>query len=127
MIYYSWNSVLLHAKSDKKILEFFKEICSGKPPTLLKPWVRQVLMSTSKRNNYVINPIPLVYAKGVRDSDKVVYLALASLRDHKRLVLYNEKHLDIRAVIDTALLSAVDSNPLLTVNDNKIYFKYEEN
>lgn len=127
MIYYSWNSVILHAKSDKKILEFFKEICSGKPSALLKLWVRQVLMSTSKRNSYLINPIPLVYAKGVRDSDKVVYLALASLREHKRLVLYNEKHLDTRAVIDTELLSAVDSNPLLTVNDNKIYFKYEEN
>ena len=127
MIYYSWKSVLLHAKSDRKILEFFKEICSGKPSTLLKLWVQRALMSTSSRSNYLINPIPLIYARGISDYHKVEYIALASLRDHKRLVLYNEKHLDLRAISDPELLNAVHSNPLLTVNDNKIYFKYEEN
>ncbi len=114
-------------KTDRKIIELFKEISSGKPFSLYKPWVKQVLASTKRHTSYLINPIPLVNSKGVTDRDKVFYLGLASMRSYNRYVLYNEKHLDIRVIGNPDLLEAIKNNPLLTINDNNIHFKYEEN
>lgn len=57
---------------------------------------------------------------------KIQYLKLAAKRDYTLYKLYGLKWLDMSFMPDLNL-TAIQSNPLIKIIDNKIYFKYEEN
>lgn len=127
MLHFNWDVIALNCKTDNKILDFFKEITSNKPLACYKRWVQHILAKSLKRPSYIIDPIKPLYFRGCTTSDKVLYFGLAGLRSYNRYVLYNETHLDLRMIKNPETLNAINNNPLLTINDNKIYFKFEEN
>ena len=56
---------------------------------------------------------------------KSQYIRLAGRRDYSLYKLYRVTYLDLSYFKDIDL-DAIKHNPLLTITDNKIYFKYED-
>ena len=56
---------------------------------------------------------------------KAQYIRLAGRRDYVLYKLYGYRYLDLSYFLDIDL-NAIKYNPLLTITENKIYFKYEE-
>lgn len=77
-------------------------------------------------NSYLINPDGF-FADNITDIIyKSQYIQLAGRRDYSSYKLYNVKYLDLSYFKDIAL-DNIKTNPLITITQNKIYFKYEEN
>jgi hypothetical protein len=77
-------------------------------------------------NSYLINPDGF-FADNITDIIyKSQYIQLAGRRDYGAYKLYNVKYLDLSYFKDIAL-DNIKTNPLITITQNKIYFKYEEN
>jgi len=76
-------------------------------------------------NNYLLNPAPLFSDKTTDVAYKAQYIRLAGRRDYFQYKYYKTKHLDLSYYTDINL-DAIKTNPLLTITDNKIHFKYEE-
>lgn len=77
-------------------------------------------------NSYLINPDGF-FADNITDIIyKSQYIQLAGRRDYSLYKLYNVKYLDLSYFKDIAL-DNIKTNPLITITQNKIYFKYEEN
>lgn len=56
---------------------------------------------------------------------KAQYIRLAGRRDYLLYKLYNYNYLDLSYFLDINV-NTIQHNPLLTITENKIYFKYEE-
>jgi hypothetical protein len=77
-------------------------------------------------NSYLINPDGF-FADNITDIIyKSQYIQLAGRRDYSLYKLFNVKHLDLSYFKDIDL-DNIKTNPLITITQNKIYFKYEEN
>jgi len=77
-------------------------------------------------NSYLINPDGF-FADNITDIIyKSQYIQLAGRRDYSLYKLYDVKYLDLSYFKDIAL-DNIKTNPLITITQNKIYFKYEEN
>jgi hypothetical protein len=77
-------------------------------------------------NSYLINPDGF-FADNITDIIyKSQYIQLAGRRDYSAYKLYNVKYLDLSFFKDIDL-DNIKTNPLITITQNKIYFKYEEN
>lgn len=76
-------------------------------------------------NSYLINPRPLLESdKGVDILYKMQYVELAARRDYSLYKLYGIKTLPLSYYPDLNL-QAIKHNPLLTIINNEIHFKYE--
>lgn len=76
-------------------------------------------------NSYLLNARDLFSDKNTDIGFKSQYIRLAGRRDYYQYRYYNIKYLDLSYYSDINL-NAITPNPLLTITDNKIYFKYEE-
>jgi len=77
-------------------------------------------------NSYLINPDGF-FADNITDIIyKSQYIQLAGRRDYSLYKLFNVKYLDLSYFRDIDL-DNIKTNPLITITQNKIYFKYEEN
>jgi hypothetical protein len=79
-----------------------------------------------KGNSFLIKPAALFADKNTDIVYKAQYIRLAGRRDYAIYKHYGHKYLDLSYFSDLDL-NAIKSNPLITIKDNKIYFKYEEN
>ena len=77
-------------------------------------------------SSYLINPDGF-FADNITDIIyKSQYIQLAGRRDYSLYKLFNVKYLDLSYFKDIDL-DNIKTNPLITITQNKIYFKYEEN
>lgn len=76
-------------------------------------------------DNYLINPGQLFFDRSVDILFKAQYIQLAGRRSYQQYKDLGYKHLDLTYFPDLNL-QAIKYNPLLTVENNKILFKYEE-
>lgn len=77
-------------------------------------------------NSYLINPEGF-FTDNITDIIyKSQYIQLAGRRDYSLYKLFNVKHLDLSYFKDIDI-DNIKTNPLITITQNKIYFKYEEN
>lgn len=76
--------------------------------------------------SFLLNPGPLFADKYTDLIFKAQYIRLAGRRDYAQYKYYGNKYLDLTFFSDIDI-SSIRYNPLLTIADNKIYFKYEEN
>jgi hypothetical protein len=77
-------------------------------------------------NSYLINP-ERFFADNTTDIVyKSQYIQLAGRRDYSLYKLFNVKYLDLSYFKDIDL-DKIKTNPLITITQNNIYFKYEEN
>jgi hypothetical protein len=82
-------------------------------------------LSNLKGNSFLLNPEPLFNDKSTDVIYKAQYIKLAGRRDYLLYQLYGHRHLDLSYFLDIDI-NLIRHNPLLTIKDNKIYFKYEE-
>lgn len=76
-------------------------------------------------NNFLLNPAPLFADKTTDIAFRAQYIRLAGRRDYYQYKYYNSLYLDLSYFLDIDI-DAIKSNPLLTIETNKIHFKYEE-
>lgn len=76
-------------------------------------------------NSFLLNPAPLFNDKSTDVIFKAQYIRLAGRRDYANYKYYGTKYLDLSFFQDIDL-EAIKHNPLLTIKENKIYFKFEE-
>lgn len=99
--------------------------------TLLKQWLykdnpySKPIKKSLSGHSYLLNPKPLLYDTVTDPIYKVQYIKLAGRRDYTNYKLFKAKYLDLTLYPDINL-SAIKSNPLITITNNKIYFKFEE-
>jgi hypothetical protein len=75
--------------------------------------------------SFLISPDPLLYNKKIDIIHKVQYVKLAGRRDYSLYKLYEIRYLDLTFFPDINL-PALKTNPLLSIETNKIHFKFEE-
>lgn len=76
-------------------------------------------------HSFLLNAQPL-FDSTCDIAHKAQYIRLAGRRDYSLYKLYRVVYLDLSYFKDIDL-DALKHNPLLTITDNKIYFKYENN
>lgn len=75
--------------------------------------------------SFLLNAKSLFEDKTTDIAYKAQYIRLAGRRDYLLYKLYGYKHLDLSYFLDINV-KIIQHNPLLTITENKIYFKYEE-
>ena len=76
-------------------------------------------------SSFLLNAASLFNDKSTDVIYKAQYIRLAGRRDYANFKYYGIKYLDLSFFQDIDL-DAIKHNPLLTITQNKIYFKYEE-
>ena len=76
-------------------------------------------------HSFLLNAQPL-FSETCDIAHKAQYIRLAGRRDYTLYKLYRVVYLDLSYFKDIDL-DALKHNPLLTITDNKIYFKHENN
>lgn len=77
-------------------------------------------------SSYILHPRPLFQDASTDILYKVQYIKLAAYRDYSLYKLYKYKALDTSYFPDIKY-DAIKNNPLLTITQKEITFKYEEN
>lgn len=75
--------------------------------------------------SFLLNPASLFNDKSTDVIFKAQYIRLAGRRDYANYKYYGHKHLDLSFFLDIDI-DAIKHNPLLTITENKVYFKYED-
>jgi hypothetical protein len=76
-------------------------------------------------NSFLLNPVEFFNDTTTDIIYRSQYLKLAAKRDYTLYKLYGVKFLDLSFLPDLNI-KLIKSNPLISITDNKIYFKYEE-
>lgn len=76
-------------------------------------------------SSFLLNPSPLFLDKSVDDVFKAQYIRLAGRRDYTLYKSFGIKALDLTMFPDVDL-NSIKHNPLLTIANKTISFKYEE-
>jgi hypothetical protein len=100
-------------------LHYLKKIAPKNVRDLVKP------LSNLVGTNFLLNAKALFEDKTTDIVYKAQYIRLAGRRDYLLYKLYGYKHLDLSYFLDINV-NTIKHNPLLTITENKIYFKYEE-
>jgi len=100
-------------------LHFLKKTIPKNAKTLVKPLKNLV------GHSFLLNASPLFADTKTDISYISQYIRLAGRRDYAMYKLYGHKFLDLSYFLDVSL-DSIKHNPLLTIKNNKIYFKYEE-
>jgi hypothetical protein len=77
-------------------------------------------------SSYILNPAEFFADNITGIIYKSQYIQLAGRRDYSLYKLFNQKYLDLSYFKDIDI-NNIKTNPLITITQNKIYFKYEEN
>ena len=76
-------------------------------------------------SNYLINPDQFFYDRSIDILYKAQYIELAGRRSYQQYKDLGYKYLDLTYYPDLNK-NAIKYNPIITIENNKIYFKYEE-
>lgn len=101
-------------------LHFQKKTIPKNAKTLVKP------LNNLVGNSFLLNAAPLFADKTTDINYIAQYIRLAGRRDYVLYKLYGQKFLDLSYFLDIDI-SSIKHNPLLTITENKIHFKYEDN
>jgi hypothetical protein len=104
---------------EKLRLHFTKKSIPKHYLTKIKP------ISNLVGNSFLVNPADLFADKTTDIIYKSQYIQLAGRRDYSSYKLYNINYLDLSYFKDIDI-SKIITNPLLTITENKIHFKYED-
>jgi hypothetical protein len=76
-------------------------------------------------SSYLTSPGQLFFDRNTDILFKSQYIQLAARRSYQQYIDLGYKHLDLSYYPDLKI-DAIKYNPLLTIDNNKLYFKYEE-
>ena len=77
-------------------------------------------------HSFLLNPEPLLNDRQTDPSYITQYIRLAGRRDYAMYKIYHVKYLDLSFYPEVDIAN-IKHNPLLTIAQNKVYFKYEDN
>ena len=121
MIKYSWSVLRRHTKNDPtKVVEFFRH--ASYPKHNMPDYVRRILLSKTDKSSYLLNNKEFCSNKlhGTL-LERYWYIYLSSKRN---LIDYELKS---RLWLHSGLCDIdVSNNRLITINNFKTHFKYEE-
>lgn len=119
-LFFNWNNLVKESNNHPiKILELLASF--EQRDKILKPDLRKKL----KGNSYLLNSSDLFADKSTDILHIYQYLLLAAKRDYSLYKLYGIKSLPLSYYPDINI-SSIRANPLLTVTNTEIIFKYEE-
>lgn len=75
--------------------------------------------------SFLLNPEPLFNDKRTENIHKAQYIKLAGRRSYINFTVNKDARLDLTMFPDINI-SAIETNPIIQIIDNKIQFKYEE-
>lgn len=122
-----FNLDLLESESDQNDNKFLALLRYHYDNTTVVPRYEKYkpLTKSLKGNSFLINPRPVLYNTDRLPSDLVNYIRLAGRRDLLLYRNYNILYLD-KNLYPELNLEAIKNNPLITISNNQIKFKYEE-
>ena len=120
---YNWKAIWKYCKGDKKlILKIFRSLAIIKVPSKKEQLIINKLAKEDAKS-YVVD-IQNLLRQRVNDEYKLMYLYLASKRNISDYRINEIDYLDC-IVIDSFIdINTLNSNPLLTIEGDKILFKY---
>lgn len=77
-------------------------------------------------NSWILKPDALFDYSSIDPAYLVQYIKLAARRSYSLYSFHGVKYLDLSFFPDISL-EKIKTNPLIKINQNKIFFKYEEN
>ncbi len=120
ILFFNWKNLVKESNNNPiKILEMLADF--KKQDKILKPGLRNKLIG----NSYLLNYEELFADKSTDILYKYQYLLLAAKRDYSLFKLYGMKSLPLSYYPDINI-GSIRTNPLLTVTNTEITFKYEE-
>ena len=121
MLMYNWKALRLRTKNDPtKVVEFFRH--STYPKHDMPEYVRRTLLSKPSKDSFLLNNKDFCSNKlNGTLLEQYWYIYLSSKRNYADYATKGDLWLH-RALCDIN----VANNRLLTIDNNKIYFKYEE-
>lgn len=123
-LYFNLNLLETESLCDpKKLVELLRLHYSKK--TIPKNHRSRKPLLNLAGTSFLLNPAPLFSDKSTDVIFKAQYIRLAGRRDYANFKHYGTKYLDLSFFADINL-DTLKYNPLLTIKENKIYFKYEE-
>lgn len=118
-LFFNIEALNKYAKGD--LVKLFDTLRKYKDRRILQPLLDAKLHGSS----YLLKPSLLLNSK----EDilfKYQYLVLAAKRDYTLYQYYSVKHLLLSFYPDLLHINVLKNNPLLTVTNTEIHFKYEE-
>lgn len=104
-----------------------KNISNNNPKKLIVILYKHYRLTNNKitGSNFIINPSKFFSDRNIDILYKAQYIELAGRRSYQHYKDLGYKHLDLSYYPDLNK-NAIKYNPILKIENNKIYFKYEE-
>jgi hypothetical protein len=119
MIFFNIQALEQLAKADnEKFLKIFRGIVVNKT-------LDTNVQKAKKGHSFMLEPNKLMLDRKTPDEFKIQYIKLAGRRDYSSYKLYKITSLDLSLFPDLKR-DLIVSNPLLKINNNELYFKYED-
>lgn len=118
-LFFNWKTVESESKGNPfKAVDILTQL-------MLNRILKHGLKHRLKGNSFLLNPEPLLADKRTDVLFVYQYIFLASKRDYTFFALFDKRSLPLSYYPEISTI-AVRPNPLLTIKNNEIYFKYEE-
>ena len=115
----------------RKLLKFdlykLKQLVGDNPKKLVVTLYKHYKITNTSivGSNFLLNPEDFFLDRSVDILYKAQYIELAGRRSYQHYKDLGYKHLDLTYYPDLNK-TAIKYNPIITIENNKIYFKYEE-
>ena len=124
ILFFDWKKILSNARTMKDIVKAIDIKQHNLIPKNCKDPFFHLYGKDISGTSFILNPERFLSIKASID-DKVFCLNLASKRDYAQYKLFNNRGLDLRFITED--IYSVKSNKLIEIENNTIYFKFEEN
>src|SRR3990167_4742097 len=126
MLFFNLKILEQQTASDDELVASLKAAHSGKTMPRNRKDRFKPIKDLRRGNSFLINPGQL-FNSNIRDNTYLAqYIRLAGRRDVTLYIQYGVRYLS-RDMFPDLNIQAIKTNPLLTITQDKIYFKYEGN
>lgn len=125
IIFFDWRKIYLFSKRDPKRVILALRALNGEVPKHIYDELYFAYIKNFQGKSFLINPSGLLEATAFYKAKEIAeYLALASFRNHANYTMTNDATLDLLHV--PVRHELITNNRLLHIDNNKVYFQYEE-
>lgn len=126
MVLYNWKKIF--RKTNKKAIEVirvFKMLTYKTIPMNERDPIYKYSEMNFHGSSFMLNPEEFLKESiDCSYKERAVYIALASFRSYPEYIISHDPTLDLRKISISQEL--YKHNPLLSIEDNKLHFKYED-
>jgi len=121
---YNWDKIYKYAKKDcEKVIRLIFCMTEYAKPNK-QEYILIEKINQHKKESFIINEIDFMFDNTVTNTDKCVFLLLASKRNYSSYKLNNIDYIETYIVENIFDIEKLKRNKLLNIIDDKIYFKY---